>query len=514
MSDPLELAAPQTAPVRASKVSGLLEEALAPEIIAGINAPILARSFAPSLEGFARINRAHLVMLVETGLVEPPVAAAILGGIATLEAEGAAGFTLDPEREDAWFNYEAELTRRVGPEAGRLHMARSRNDLKSTLDRLRARALTTALLEGALAVRGALIARSGALEAVVMPGYTHLQHAQPMTLGWYLLGLEAALARDCGRLEDALARMDRSPLGAGAMAGTGFPIDRARTAALLGFAGPEAHPLDAIASRDALIEMGTAAAQLALTLGRMAQDFYLWSSHEFGMLAFPDRIAITSSIMPQKKNLAVLEHLKSRPAALAGAVTTALAAGRAVPFGHSQEIGTETGRWLWEAVEELAGMLPAARLLVECARPRTGRMAALAGANFATATALADLLAQQASMTFREAHHVVGRFVRHAMAGEAPVAALEAASREIAGRPTGLAPEALARVLDPRGVLEAPGNGPNLRETRRLAGLAQAALAAAEARAAARAAVLEAADAALTAAVAAVGATAAREAGQ
>ncbi|WP_171060446.1 argininosuccinate lyase [Poseidonocella sp. HB161398] len=461
-----------------SKVSGLLSEPLAPEIIAGINAPLLARSFAASLPGFAAINRAHLVMLAECGLVPAALAGRLLGHVAELEAEGPGAFALDPEREDAWFNYEAELARRAGAEAGFLHMARSRNDLKATLDRLRQRELGERLLAQVLDLREVLLERAGEEAATVMPGYTHLQHAQPVTFGWYLLGIEAALGRDAGRIADALARMDDCPLGAGALAGTRFGIDRARTAELLGFAAPQPHALDAIASRDGLIELGNAAAQLSLTLGRMAQDFYLWSTHEFAMLRFPDRVAITSSIMPQKKNLAVLEHLKSRPAALSGALATAFAASRAVPFGHSQEVGAEAGRWLWEALEELAGMLPAARVVAGAAMPCRARMAELSGANFATATALADALVTDCALPFREAHHIAGRFVRLSLEGAAPGAALDAAAREITGRSLGLAPARLAEVLDPAGVLEAPGCGPSLAETARLRNGAAAALAA------------------------------------
>ncbi|WP_172327263.1 argininosuccinate lyase [Mangrovicoccus sp. HB161399] len=482
-----------------SKVSGLLSEPLAPEILAGVNAPLLARSFAASLPGFAAINRAHLVMLAECGLVPADLAGRLLRHVGELEAEGPDAFELDPEREDAWFNYEAELARRAGSEAGHLHMARSRNDLKATLDRLRQRDLGERLLAAVLDLREVLAARGGAEAAAVMPGYTHLQHAQPVTFGWYLLGIEAALGRDSGRIADALARMDDCPLGAGALAGTRFAIDRGRTADLLGFSGPQSHALDAIASRDGLIELGNAAAQLSLTLARMAQDFYLWSTHEFGMLRFPDRVAITSSIMPQKKNLAVLEHLKSRPAALSGALSTACAASRAVPFGHSQEVGVEAGRWLWDALEDLVQILPAARVVAEAAMPDRDRMKALAGANFATATALADALCTECAMPFREAHHVAGRFVRLSLEGMDSRQALEAASREIAGRPAGLPPERLADVLDPAGILDAPGCGPSLAETARLQDRAMAALAADRTAAEQRAARRLAAGAALAA---------------
>ena len=473
---------PEAAAPAQSKVSGFLNEPLAKEVIEGINAPGLVRGFPASLPWFTRINRAHLVMLAEQGLIEPDVAGRLLGHIAQLDAEGPDAFTLDPEREDPWFNYEAELTNRAGPEAGRLHMARSRNDLKSTQDRMRTRKLAESLLRECLSLRKALIARVEDEIATIMPGYTHLQHAQPITFGWYLLGLENALTRDAGRLEDALMRMDECPLGAGALAGTRFDIDRERVAELLGFSKAQPHSLDAVGNRDAMIELATAATQLSMTIGRMCQDFYLWATFEFGMLEFPDRVAITSSIMPQKKNLAVLEHLKARPAAMVGALTTAVAACRAVPFGHSQEVGFESGRWLWGAVEELAEMLPAARVVIECAKPRRDRMAELAGANFATATTLADLLSTRFGLPFREAHHITGRYVRLVLDGATPQAAIESAYMEQTGEALAEAQALLDEALDPASVLDATtGCGPSRKESTSLLAEARLRLAKAEA---------------------------------
>ena len=464
-----------------SKVSGFLTEPLAREIIVGITAPRLARSFPVALKWFPAINRAHLVMLFEQGLVTRSVAAHLLGHITEMEREGPGAFELDPEREDPWFNYEAELTRRAGPEAGRLHMARSRNDLKCTQDRMQERKLAEDLLDGCLDVRRALLGRVTDEAATIMPGYTHLQHAQPITFGWYLLGVEAALARDAGRIADALERMNECPLGAGALAGTRFPIERERTAELLGFSRPQAHSLDAVGSRDAMVELVSAAMQLSMTIGRMSQDFYLWATYEFGMLDFPDRVASTSSIMPQKKNLTVLENLKARPAALIGAMTTAVAALRAVPFGHSQEVSVEAGRWVSDAIEELRGMLPAARVVIECAIPRKDRMRELAGANFATATALADLLTSRYGLPFREAHHMTGRYVRLVLEGVQPETAVRDAYMEQTGLILPEVETLLSEALDPAGVLAATtGCGPSLAETTALADEAWSRLAAAE----------------------------------
>ena len=457
-----------------SKVSGFLNEPLAHEIIDGITAPTLKRGFVDALHWFTPINRAHLVMLSEQGLIEPAVAGRLLIHIGMLEKEGPAAFELDPEREDPWFNYEAELTRRAGPEAGRLHMARSRNDLKSTQDRMRARKLGEELLQGCLAVRKALLDRAEGEADTIMPGYTHLQHAQPMTFGWYLLGVEAALERDAGRIEDALRRMDECPLGAGAFAGTRFPIERERTAALLGFSRAQRHSLDAVGNRDAMVELLGAATQLAMTLGRMCQDFYLWATYEFGMLEFPDRVASTSSIMPQKKNLTVLENLKARPTVMLGALTTVIATLRAVPFGHSQEVSIDAARWLWDALEDFSGILPAARVVVESVAPRRERMKRLAGENFATATALADLLSTRHGLPFRQAHHITGRYVRLVLEGASRETAIRDAYREQTGQMIDDVETLLADALDPAGVLDAEtGNSPSRAETASLLELAR-----------------------------------------
>ncbi|MCP1201014.1 argininosuccinate lyase [Notoacmeibacter sp. MSK16QG-6] len=446
---------------------------MATEIVDGINAPALTRNFAAALPWFTQINRAHLVMLSEQGLIEKAVAARLLRHVDALAAEGPTSFELDPQREDPWFNYEAELISRAGPEGGWVHLARSRNDLKSTLDRLRCKEIAEALLQGCLSLRSALQARVSAEASTIMPGYTHMQHAQPITFGWYLLGVESALTRDTTRIEDAIVRMDECPLGAGALAGTRFPLNRERTAELLGFSRAQGHSLDAVCNRDALIELGSAATQLAMTIGRICQDFYVWSTFEFGMIEFPDRVAITSSIMPQKKNLAVLETLKSRPAALIGALTTAVAACRAVPFGHSMEVGAETGRWLWDALDELAAMMPAACVIVDCAKPKKDRMEYLAGANFATATALADLLCSRLQLPFRDAHHITGRYVRLVLNGATPSEAICQAFVEQTGRDLDDPETLLGEALNPAGVLEATtGVGPSLEETTALLELA------------------------------------------
>ncbi|WP_052679748.1 argininosuccinate lyase [Rhizobium nepotum] len=451
-----------------SKVSGFLNEPLAREIVERITGPRLKRTFAGAVRWFPAINRAHLVMLAEQGLIEDAVAGALLVEIDRLETEGPGAFTLDPEREDPWFNYETELTRRAGPDAGRLHMGRSRNDLKTTQDRLSARELAMELFSGCIGLRRALFDKARAECETTMPGYTHLQHAQPMTFGWYLLGIEAALARDAGRIWSALERMDQCPLGAGAFAGTRLPIRRERTAELLGFTAAQPHSLDAVANPDAIVELTCAVMQLSMTIGRMCQDFYLWSTFEFDMIAFPDRVASTSSIMPQKKNLTILENFKGRPAVLLGALNTAVASLKGTPFGHSQEISIETNRWIWDALHEMATMLPVASIIVDTAMPRRERMRTLAAANFATATSIADLLTLRYDVPFRDAHHIVGRYVRLVTEGADYREALRAAAlQELSQIPDGI-DDIIDEAINPEKALAALSVGPSRSESGRL----------------------------------------------
>lgn len=249
------------------------------------------------------------------------------------------------------------------------------------------------------------------------------------------------------------------PAGAAALAGTSFAISRTSTAEALGFDGIVHHAQDAVGNRDAVIELLSSASLLASSIGRLAQDFYVMTTYEFQTLHLPDSIAITSSIMPQKKNMAALENLKGRVAIMTGALVTALAAYKAVPFSHAQD-GTMDGmRWTWEALEEFAGMLPVASLVVARAEPRRERMLELAKANFSTVTDLADALVRETTLSFREAHHIVGRVVRLAMARglkaeEITTDLLNQAARETVGHDIRFSADALRDSLDPARAVE------------------------------------------------------------
>ncbi|MGE3994529.1 MAG: argininosuccinate lyase [Variibacter sp.] len=447
-----------------SKVSGFLKESLAPEIAQGFMAPAMTRSFPAVFPLLCAINKAHVVMLARQKLIDAAVARALLHCTLDMEKEGTASVPLDALREEAYFNFEAEVIRRLGPDVGgRMHIARSRNDLKATFDRLRSRNCALAIMEETAALREKLLAAAERFADCVMPGYTHMQPAQPITFGYYLLGIAAGLERDYGRIAGCWERLNRCPMGAGALAGTTFPIDRDDVAALLGFDGPVVHALDAIAGRDTLIELVAASTLLTTTIGRMAQDFYIMTTYEVATLDLPDRVAITSSIMPQKKNMSALENLRGRPAQLAGALMTTLAGFKATSYSHAHDGSTDALRWVWDALDEVALALPVASLIVETAQPRRERMLDLARKNYSTATDLADALVRVGGLSFRDALQVVGRVVRLALeegrsADQIDAALVERAGLEVLGKPVTLDASVVRDAVDPARAVESRRN--------------------------------------------------------
>ena len=443
-----------------SKVSGFLSEVLAPEIQQHLFGPALERTFPAAFPLITEVNKAHLLMLVRCGIITDGVGRDLARAINRLEQEGAGAFELDPAREDPYFNYEARLIEVVGSDiGGRLHVARSRNDLKSTQDHLRARALALRIMAELLDLRDKTVAQAERYADIVMPGYTHLQPAQPITFGYFLLGIAHALERDHRRIAECYPRINVNPLGTGALAGTSFPIDCAMTAGFLGFDGVMAHAQDAVASRDCVIELLAHGSLLASTIGRMAQDFYVMTTYEFQTLKLPDSVAITSSIMPQKKNMVVLENLKGRVAQTMGALVTALAGYKATPFSHMQDGNQDGFRWAWEALEEVAAAVAVSSVVVAAAEPQRERMYALVQANFSTVTDLADALVREGGLSFRDAHHAVGRVVRVAIenglqAHQITADHIARAGMEILGREIKLDEATLRNSLDPTLVAE------------------------------------------------------------
>jgi argininosuccinate lyase len=438
-----------------SKVSGFLSQGLDPLLQREMVAPGLRRNFAAVFPLITMINKAHVLMLARQAIITADVARKLAQAILDMERAGPAAITPDPAREEEYFNYEARLIELTGSDVGgRSHIARSRNDLKATKDRLRARPLALAIYDGVIALRAALLEQAERHRDVVMPGYTHLQPAQPITFGYYLLGVAQALERDHARLAECWPRLNVNPLGTGALAGTSFPIDRALTTRLLGFDAVAPHAQDAVASRDYLVELIGSCALAASTWGRMAQDFYVMTTWEFATLELPDSIAVTSSIMPQKKNMVALETLKSHAASLMGAWTTAMAGIKGTTFTLTVDSCLDALRWVWDALEDTRANLAIATLVAGAARPRAERMRELARANFATATDLADALVLEGGLSFRDAHHLTGAVVRAAMdrgltADRIDASLVAEQSQAMLGRRIALDPEIVRRAVDP-----------------------------------------------------------------
>jgi argininosuccinate lyase len=477
-----------------SKVSKRLTEAVAKEVCEHIYAPRLDRDFRNVFGYMTDLNQAHVLMLARCGLISTEAARKIAGGLLRMEEEGPAVVTLDPEREDSYFNYEAHLIGLIGTDAGgRMHIARSRNDLTAAIDRMRARDLLLDAGGALFAVEEHALDGALRFSEAVMPGYTHLQPAQPVTYGFYLAGVAQAIARDSERLADAWPRTNLSPLGAGALAGTTFAIDRAAVAASLGFDGLIENTLDAVASRDFGLEILADLSQVAIGWSRVAQDYHVMVSHEFQTIEFPDRVTGTSSIMPQKKNPVVLEHLKGKSGHLLGLYVASATALKGTHFTNTIDGNREGMRGVWEAGEEALRCLALFDLIISSARPNAELMKRRVTEDFASATDLADVLVRDAGLSFREAHHIVGGVVRAAMdrglaADGITTEMVDDAAREQLGRALGLPAELVRRSLDPSASVDArilPG-GPAPKAVARSVEAAQARLEARRADLAAR----------------------------
>jgi argininosuccinate lyase len=391
---------------------------------------------------------------------------------------------------------------------GRMHIARSRNDLGATLDRLHCRNAALELIDCLHALIAVMLERAEQFADVVMPGYTHMQPAQPSTYGFYLLGLAEAFMRDCDRLDGVWPRINRNPLGAAAMTGTSFRIDRELTASLLGFDGLIEHTQDCVASRDFALELLAICVQMAVTWSRLAQDFYTMVMHEFQTLDLPDRLAGTSSIMPQKKNPVIMEHLKGKSAQVLGAYVAAATAMKATSFSNTIDGNRESLAMARDTFRDCCDCLRLATLMVDAAQPCKARMLRLAERNFSTATDLADALVRDCGLSFRDAHHVVGSVVRMAMdqelgAHEITSEMLDQAARDVIGRPLGMKAATVASCLDPTQAVAARRTvgSPSPNEVRRLVSVLGKALAAAGTTQAQRRSRLAAAEQRLQAAV-------------
>ncbi len=359
-------------------------------------------------------SKAHVAMLGATGIVSPADADAIARGLDAVAADYAAnGVTEDMALEDIHMQTEARLADKIGATAGRLHTARSRNDQVATDFRLWVRDAIDQVDTALAAFQDALILRAEEQAECVMPGFTHLQSAQPVTLGHHLMAYHEMIARDRSRFADARARGNQCPLGSAALAGTGFPIDRAMTAAALGFDSPTRNSLDAVSDRDFALDYLMAATQVSLHLSRLAEEFILWASQPFGFVALSDQWSTGSSIMPQKRNPDAAELVRGHSGRIAGCMTALVMTMKGLPLAYSKDMQDDKPP-VFEAHDLLALSIAAMTGMVASARFKAARMRAAAEAGFATATDLADWLVREAGLPFREAHHVTGRAVKRA----------------------------------------------------------------------------------------------------
>ena len=375
-------------------------------------------------------SRAHATMLAATGIVSEADAQAILAGLERIAGEIERGeFTFDPALEDIHFNVEKRLTDLVGEPGRRLHTARSRNDQVALDVRLFVRDAIDRADVLLRALQAVLIDRAEAEAATVMPGFTHLQAAQPGTLGHHLLAYVEMFGRDRSRFRDARARLDECPLGAAALAGTSFPIDRQMTARSLGFARPSANSLDAVSDRDFVLDYLAAAATTGMHLSRLVEELVLWSTPQFGFVVVGEAFSTGSSMMPQKRNPDAAELLRGKAGRLIGALVALLTVLKGLPLTYSKDM-QEDKEPLFDAVDTLELCLEAAAPMLQGVTFRRDRMRAAAGVGFTTATDLADWCVRVLGLPFRTAHQVAGRAVRVAETRgcaleELPLAALQ-----------------------------------------------------------------------------------------
>ena len=356
-------------------------------------------------------SKAHVAMLAKQGIVDGEDAQAITEGLNRIAAEYEAnGVPVNLDLEDIHMVTESRLAELIGPAAGRLHTARSRNDQVATDFRLWVRDAMDEVMAGLAGLQQALLARAEEHVDAVMPGFTHLQSAQPVTLGHHLMAYYEMVRRDRSRFADARVRLDECPLGAAALAGTGFPIDRHATAAALGFAKPTDNSLDSVSDRDFALDYLMAATQASLHLSRLAEEFIIWASQPFGFVKLPDAYSTGSSIMPQKRNPDAAELVRGHAGRIMGCMNALCVTMKGLPLAYSKDMQDDKPPG-FEAHDLLGLSIAAMTGMIETVTFRTDRMRGLAESGFATATDLADWLVREGDIPFREAHHITGRAV-------------------------------------------------------------------------------------------------------
>ncbi len=422
-----------------------------------ISRPALtAESIRHIFSDMIEVDIAHAIMLGKTGIIAEKKAKAIVGGLIRLKEAGADNFHADTALGDIHYNIEVVLINELGMDVGgRMHTARSRNDLKGTCSRMRIRKLCLENMKQLLEFRKIVIEVSRKHVDTIMPAFTHSQPAQPITLGHYFASMAKALERDFERLLGSYKHINYSPLGAGSAAGTGFPIDREYTADLLGFAGLVESSIDAIAARDYLIEYLASISNFLTLVSRIAQDLYTWNSFEFGFVEVADGLAGTSSIMPQKKNPLTLENAKSQAARSYGELMAVLSCLKGAPYSHTSDVSiTDKGSFADNAAKAAEVTMALFGETLETLIVKPERMLEDTRVNYCVATELADELTLNYNLAFREAHQVVGSLISSAIDKEVPAdhitpGMVAEASERITGKAIIIEKDELQRILDP-----------------------------------------------------------------
>ncbi|PAV06887.1 argininosuccinate lyase [Methanosphaera cuniculi] len=400
-----------------------------------------------------KVNRAHTTMLTEEGIIPKEAGEKILAALDKLEDEGIDALNLDPSFEDIHMALEDYITNLIGPEAGFMHTAKSRNDQVCTDIRLTLKDEIENTISNIKDFITTIVNMAKENLDTLFIAYTHLQHAQPNTFAHHLMAYANELRRDCERFMDTYKRVDMSPLGSAALATTGFPINRKRTAQLLGFSEVMDNSIDGVSSRDFIAESVFDYAMLSTTLGKIADEIVIWSSYEFRMVECSNAYSSTSSIMPQKKNPDIAELARGKSTIAYGELMTIMSILKGIPHSYNRDLQEITPH-LWSAVDNTNDILQIVHGMLATLTINKQRTAELAGANFATATELADVMVREKNMPFRTAHNIVGRVVSDAIEQNLKATDLDdefinKAAIEVTGKPVNLGDELVKQALDP-----------------------------------------------------------------
>ncbi len=438
---------------------GKIKKAPAAEIVQYLIRPAIEADLARSYNTILDINKAHILMLAKTGIIEKDVAKKLLIATAQIESEkDHPTFEINPNVEDLYFNLERYLIKLTGLEiGGQQHTARSRNDLFAAEIRMDTRKVYLKLAQLFIDLRRAYLDLARNNLETVMSGYTHMQPSEPITFAHYLSGVSAALGRDYDRYARAWKSLNLCPLGGGSMGSTSFPIDRNYTSELLGFDSPVQNSLDCVASRDYLLEILMSLSATAVTMSRTALDFYNWATPQFGYIEVDDSCAVCSSIMPQKKNPFTFEHVKAKAAHIEGFMMSVLNTMKNVIFSHSRDTSVETPRYFYTALAEMESDFKLLTVTIKTLKAKPERMYEDASRNFCTVTELANYLVRHDGVSFREAHEIIAKTCgnmsdRGLTSADIDRAAVNEVAKEVFGFETKLSDELIREALDPKRV--------------------------------------------------------------